>query len=47
MHHGKRVEEVQEVHKGQMWVLLEWHTVDEQGEGPPESSSTEVTCPSS
>jgi len=46
VHGGKRIEEVQEVHKGQMRVLLEWHTNGEQGEGPPESSSTEVTCPS-
>jgi len=43
---GKRIEEVQEVHEGQTWVLLEWHPNGEQGEGPPESSSTEVTHPS-
>jgi len=39
-------EEVQEVHEGQMWVLLEWHTVNEQGEGAPESPSAKVTHPS-
>jgi len=44
--HGKRIEEVQEVHERQTWALLEWHANGEQGEGPPESSSTEVTCPS-
>jgi len=43
---GKRIEEVQEVHKGQTRVLLEWHTNGEQGEGPPESSSAEATRPS-
>jgi len=46
VHCGKRIKEVQEVHEGQMRVLLERHTNGEQGEGPPESSSTEVTHPS-
>jgi len=44
--HGKRIEEVQEVHEEQTWVLLEWHSNGEQGEGPPESSSTKATHPS-
>ena len=45
VHHGKSGEEVQEVHKGQMRVLLEWHTVDKQGEGAPESPSAKVIHP--
>jgi len=44
--HGKRGEEVQEVHKGQTQVLLEWHTVDNQGKGAPEGHNAEVTHPS-
>jgi len=45
VHHGKRGEEVQEVHKGQTWVLLEQHTVNDQGEGAPEGYSAEATHP--
>ena len=36
----------EEVHKGQTQLLLGWHAIDKQGEGPPESTSTKVTCPS-
>jgi len=46
VHHGKRGEEVQEVHEGQTWVLLEWHTIDDQGKGTPEGHSAEATHPS-
>ena len=42
---GKRGEEVQEVHEEQMRVLLEWCTVDNQGEGAPEGHSAEATHP--
>jgi len=42
---GERGEKVQEVHKGQMRVLLEWHTIDDQGEGTPEGYSAKVTPP--
>jgi len=45
VHCGKRGEEVQEVHEGQTWVLLEWHTIDNQGEGAPESHSPEAIHP--
>jgi len=34
---------MQEVHERQAQLLLEWHTIDKQGEGPPESPSTETT----
>ena len=44
--YGKRIEEVQEVHEGQMRVLLERHTNGKEGEGPPESSSAKATRPS-
>jgi len=43
--HGESGEEVQEVHEEQMWVLLEWHTVDNQGEGAPDGHSAKATHP--
>jgi len=53
-HHGQshvhcreRRKEMQEVHQGQAWVLLDQGQFGEQGEGTSEGICTEATCPSS